>query len=33
VTLGQRLTISTVYLGLVGLLVLGMEASYLHRTF
>jgi Zn-dependent protease len=33
VTLGQRLTISTVYLGLVGLLVLGMEVSYLHRTF
>ncbi|MDX6551066.1 MAG: hypothetical protein QOJ31_1750 [Gaiellales bacterium] len=33
VTLGQRLTISAVYLLLVGLLVLGMDVSYLHRTF
>ena len=29
----QRLTIGVVYLGLIGLLVLGMEASYLHRGF
>ena len=29
----QRLTIGVVYLGLIGLLVLGMEASYLHRSF
>ena len=29
----QRLTIGVVYLGLIGLLVLGMEASYLHRRF
>jgi Zn-dependent protease len=33
VTLGQRLTISGVYLSLVALLVLGMDVSYLHRTF
>jgi Zn-dependent protease len=29
----QRLTIGVVYLALIGLLVLGMEASYLHRSF
>ncbi len=29
----QRLTIGVVYIGLIGLLVLGMEASYLHRGF
>jgi Zn-dependent protease len=32
-TWSQRVTIGVVYLALVGLLVLGMEASYLHRSF
>jgi Zn-dependent protease len=29
----QRITIGVVYIGLIGLLVLGMQASYLHRGF
>jgi Zn-dependent protease len=29
----QRITIGATYLALVGLLVLGMQASYIHRTF
>jgi hypothetical protein len=28
-----RITIGVVYIGLIGLLVLGMQASYLHRGF
>jgi Zn-dependent protease len=30
---GQRLAVGAVYLGLIAVLVVAMEASYLHRTF
>ncbi len=33
VTRHQRAAVGVVYLGLVGVLVLGMDISYLHRTF
>jgi Zn-dependent protease len=33
VTWGQRLAVGAVYLGLIAVLVVAMEASYLHRTF